>query len=271
MKNINLFKHVSIVLFFVSASTWSQTDYEKSKLTEVWEPEPTIVYPGNNSMPPSDAIILLGKEGVDEWEHLDGSEPKWKYCEGVLTVVKKTGYLKTKKKFGDCQLHIEWRTPLYTEEHEKENNNDKIFLQEKLNGYVIGEGQGRGNSGVFLQERYEVQVLDSYENRTYSNGQAGSIYKQYIPLVNASKAPGEWQTYDIIFTAPRFTEEGKLDKPGFFTVFHNGVLIQNHVELKGPTVWIGESDYTKHNLKESIMLQDHGNPVSFRNIWVREL
>jgi len=157
--------------------------------------------------------------------------------------------LRTKRTFGDCQLHIEWRTPAKVE----------------------GEGQDRGNSGVFLQGRYEVQVLDSYNNRTYSNGQAGSIYKQYIPLVNACRKSGQWQTYDIFFRSPRFSDKGALEVPGYITVVHNGVLIQDHVQLKGSTVYRGAPSYERHNLKEPLMLQDHGNPVSYKNIWLREL
>ena len=259
---------LSLLLFSIS---FAQTDEEKSRATEVWDPIPPIIRAGENNSAPSDAVILLGENDLSEWQHDDGSPIKWKFCEGVLTVEKKTGQIKTKKKFGSCQLHIEWRTPLFTEEQAKINNNDKILLQEQFKGYVIGEGQGRGNSGVFLQERYEVQVLDSYDNLTYSNGQAGSIYKQHIPLVNVCKPPGEWQTYDIIFNAPKFNEDGTLEIPGYVTVLQNGVLIQNHVEIKGPTAWIGKPNYEKHNPKESITIQDHGNPVSYRNIWIREL
>ena len=247
-----LLKKLSVTIFLIvlfNAVTFCQTDEEISKLTEVWEPVPEMVEPGDNTAPPSDAIVLLGDMEPSEWEHEDGSAPKWEFNDGVMTVVKKTGTLRTKRKFGDCQLHIEWRTPAKVE----------------------GEGQGRGNSGVFLQGRYEVQILDSYDNRTYSNGQAGSIYKQYIPLVNASLPPGDWQKYDIIFIAPSFNENATLKTPGYMTVFHNGVLIQNHVEIKGKSVWIGEASYEKHDLKEPIFLQDHGNPVSFRNIWIREL
>ena len=174
---------------------------------------------------------------------------QWKLTDNAITVVKDKGDIYTRQKFGDCQLHIEFRTP----------------------DIVKGEGQGRGNSGVFLQSRYEVQVLDSYQNRTYSNGQAGSIYKQYIPLVNVCRPPGEWQTYDIIFTAPKFNDDGSLKSPGRMTVLQNGVLIQNNVELKGSTVYRGEPKYEPHDQKERLMLQDHDNPVSYRNIWIREL
>ncbi|MCB9208819.1 MAG: DUF1080 domain-containing protein [Ignavibacteriales bacterium] len=219
------------------------------KLSEVWDPVPKIVTPGENNTPPSDAIILFDGTNFNEWETTDGAEPKWQLVDGAMTVVKKTGSIKTKKSFGDCQLHIEWRTPAKVE----------------------GEGQGRGNSGIFLQERYEVQVLDSYNNVTYSNGQAGSIYKQFIPMVNACRPPGVWQTYDIFFNAPKFNEDGTVEVPGFVTVVQNGVLVQNHVELQGPTAYIGKPTYETHNAKEPISLQDHGNPVSYRNIWIREL
>jgi hypothetical protein len=219
------------------------------KLTEVWEPEPPVVTPGIAGTPPSDAIVLFDGTSFEQWTNKDGGEVQWKLADLAMTVVKETGEIVSKQAFGDCQLHVEFRTP----------------------AVVKGEGQGRGNSGIFLQKRYEVQVLDSYQNRTYSNGQAGSIYKQYIPLVNASLPPGEWQTYDIFFTAPRFSADGKVEKPAYITVVHNGVLIQNHVEIKGNTVYRGEPGYDHHNAKEPIMLQDHDNPVSYRNIWIREL
>ncbi len=191
------------------------------KLTEVWEPEPAVVTPGTNGEPPSDAIVLFDGTSFDQWTNKDGGPVKWKLEDGAMVVQPETGIILTKRGFGDCQLHVEFRTP-------------KI---------VKGEGQGRGNSGIFLQNRYEVQVLDSYQNRTYSNGQAGSIYKQHIPMVNASLPPGEWQTYDIFYNAPRFTEDGLLEFPAYITVVHNGVLIQNHVEIKGSTVYRGEPKY----------------------------
>jgi hypothetical protein len=219
------------------------------KLTEVWSPVPRVVTPGIGSAPPSDAVVLFDGRNLAEWQHEDGSAGKWAVSNGAMTVIKGAGAIHTKRTFGDCQLHIEWRTPAQVE----------------------GEGQERGNSGVFLQSRYEVQVLDSYNNRTYSNGQAASIYKQYIPLVNASRKPGEWQSYDIIFRAPRFSNDGAVRTPGYFTVLHNGVLVQDHVELKGRTVNTGAPSYERHNPKEPLMLQDHGNPVSYRNIWIREI
>ncbi len=219
------------------------------KLTEVWEPVPPVVTPGKNcNEPPSDAIILFDGKDLNEWTGKDGGPAMWIVADGAMTVKPRTGIIKTKKKFGDVQLHIEWRTP----------------------AEVKGEGQGRGNSGIYLMERYELQVLDSYNNKTYSNGQAGSIYKQGIPLVNACRPPGVWQTYDIIFMAPVFTEKGTLKTPARITVLQNGVLIQNNFEIKGPTVYTGIPRYEAHG-KASLVLQDHGNPVSYRNIWIREL
>ncbi|MGB3617868.1 MAG: DUF1080 domain-containing protein, partial [Catalinimonas sp.] len=157
--------------------------------------------------------------------------------------------IRTKEAFGDCQLHVEWRAPTV----------------------VKGEGQGRGNSGVFLMGRYEIQVLDSYQNRTYANGQAASVYKQHPPLVNAARPPGQWQTYDIIFTAPRFNAEGRCVTPAHVTVLHNGVLVQHHVALLGPTEYVGLPFYRPHADKLPLELQDHGDLVSYRNVWVRAL
>ena len=217
--------------------------------TEVWDPEPVVVDPGASGAPPSDAIVLFDGRDLSEWTDADGRPARWAVADGAVTVASGTGSLVSRRAFGNIQLHLEWRTP----------------------AQVAGEGQGRGNSGVFLMGRYEVQVLDSYQNRTYANGQAGSLYKQFIPLVNASRPPGEWQTYDIVFTAPVFDGNGRLVTPAMATVFHNGVLIQHHVTLRGPTVYIGEPVYEAHPAKLPLELQDHGNPVSFRNIWVREL
>ncbi|NRB52316.1 MAG: DUF1080 domain-containing protein [Saprospiraceae bacterium] len=217
--------------------------------TEVWKPVPRVVSPGSASnTAPSDAIMLFDGKSTSEWTHGDGSAVKWKMGDGFMTVVKGAGGIKTKRNFGDCQLHVEWRTP----------------------AKVMKEGQGRGNSGIFLQSRYELQVLDNYENTTYSNGQAGSIYKQSIPLVNACRPPGEWQTYDIIYTAPRFNDDGVKVASARITVLHNGVLIQNNTEIKGTTEYIGLPKNNKHG-KAPLMLQDHSDPVSYRNIWIREL
>jgi hypothetical protein len=222
-------------------------------MTEIWEPEVKIIQPGATSIDaPSDAIVLFkGTDISSEWTDVQGNPSKWIVKDGTLISVKGAGYIKSKRKFGSVQLHIEWKTP----------------------SEITGESQGRGNSGVFLQELYELQVLDSYNNRTYRNGQAGSIYKQYPPLVNVCRKPGEWQTYDIIYTAPTFgTDSTVFVTPPKFTVLQNGVLIQNNVILRGPTEYIGIPEYfIKKHGPGSLELQDHGNPVAYRNIWIREL
>jgi hypothetical protein len=223
--------------------------------TEFWEPVPAMVTPGKaSSDAPSDAVVLYNGKDLSQWQKEKGGEPGWKIDkDGALTVVKGSGNIATKQGFGDCQLHIEWREP----------------------AAIAGSSQSRGNSGIFFMGQYELQVLDSYDNPTYVNGQAGSIYKQYAPLVNASRKPGEWQSYDVIFTAPRFYADGKLQTPAYITVLHNGVLVQNHVEIKGGTTWIGQPKYIPLKDKEPLVLQDHGkdggNPMSYRNIWIREL
>jgi hypothetical protein len=244
-----------LLCFSATFGVFAQTDGPmpmKPEMTEIWEPEVRVVTPGTTPMdPPSDAIVLFDGSNLEkEWTSGEGGAPGWNVENGYVTVVKGTGSIKTKRVFEDFQLHIEWRAP---EE-------------------VKGQGQGRGNSGVFLQDRYEVQVLDSYNNRTYHNGQAGSVYKQHSPLVNACKEPGQWQTYDIIYTAPRFNDDGTYFTPPKITVLHNGVLVQNHVHVRGPTIYTGMPEYNieKHG-PGSISLQDHGDAVSFRNIWVREL
>jgi len=235
-------------LSFILACTAQQPEGDPAA-TEIWEPEPPIVTSGTGADAPSDAVVLFDGSDLSHWQHDDGSDAKWMLADGAVTVVAGTGTIETRESFADVQLHIEWRTP----------------------AEVVGDGQGRGNSGVFLQKLYEVQVLDSFQNRTYSNGQAASIYKQSIPLANASRGPGQWQTYDIVFRAPHFDADGSLLKPAYVTVLHNCVLVQYHVSLKGPTVYIGEPSYVAHPARQPLLLQDHGNPVSFRNIWVREL
>jgi hypothetical protein len=219
-------------------------------------PQPRVIDPGTASTqdqpgrPPSDAVVLFDGKDLSQWAGMDGSPTRWIMRDGYMECVRGSGYIRTLQNFGDCQLHVEWATPVPAE----------------------GEGQGRGNSGVFLGlDRYEIQVLDSYKNITYSDGGAGAIYGQYPPLVNACRAPGQWQVYDIIYTAPRFEPDGKLHSPARETIFHNGVLIQNNVELTGPTSWLERAPYTVHPEKQPISLQDHGNPVRFRNVWVREL
>jgi hypothetical protein len=211
---------------------------------------PPIVTPGRtNSDPPSDAIVLFDGKDLSHWRSADGGPAKWLVRDGYVEVAPGTGEIATADKFGDVQLHIEWATP----------------------GVVKGDGQERGNSGVFLMGHYEIQVLDSYQNETYYHGQAGSVYKQYAPLVNASRKPGEWQAYDIIFHAPRFDDQGKVTDRARVTVLHNGVLIQNNVEIYGNTYHDRPALYTAHAPEESLRLQDHGNPVRYRNIWIRRL
>jgi hypothetical protein len=200
--------------------------------------------------PPSDAVVLFDGKDLSQWVSLDGTPTKWITRDGYMECVKGSGYVRTVQNFGDCQLHVEWATPVPPH----------------------GEGQGRGNSGVFFGlDRYEVQVLDSYGNQTYADGSAAAVYGQYPPLVNASRPPGEWQIYDIIYTAPRFDANSKLRSEARLTVFHNGVLVQNNVQLTGPTSWLERAPYEPHPEKQPISLQDHGNPVRFRNIWIREL
>lgn len=240
-------KKILCILFFTFILTGIYA--QKPEETEDWSRKPNLVTPGKNNIPPSDATVLYGgiKDTVN-WTESNGRRIRW-IANDSLTCVPKSASIQTRQSFGNCQLHVEWRAPLP----------------------AVGSGQGRGNSGVYLMSLYEVQVLDSWQNETYYNGQAGSIYKQYIPLVNASTPPGTWQTYDIIFAAPRFNTDSTLNTPGYITVIHNGVLIQNHVELKGPTEYIGKPVYKYHDSKRPLMLQNHTNPVSYRNIWIREL
>lgn len=208
----------------------------------VW-PEPPVVQPGTDGSPPSDAIVLFDGKDLSKW---NGGE-NWEVKDGYAVVRKSD--ITTKEAFGDCQLHVEFATP---EE-------------------VKGSGQGRGNSGVFLMNHYEVQVLDSYGNKTYFDGQCGAIYKESPPMVNVCRKPGEWQTYDILFEAPHFAADGKVEKPAYITVLQNGVVVQNHFEIQGDTYYDRPPSYTHHRDREPIRLQNHGNPVKYRNIWVREM
>lgn len=223
------------------------------------EPQPPVVTPGTISggalvgAAPSDAVVLFdGTEAsLANWTDTKGNPTKWKLVDGALESVKKAGYIQTRKSFGSCQLHVEWASP----------------------ATVKGKSQGRGNSGVFLMG-YEVQVLDSYNNKTYPDGQAGALYGRNKPLVNASLPSGEWQSYDIIFHRPIFDEAGKLERKATFTVLHNGVLVQDHVFLSGSTSWRGSHavwPYAAHADALPLQLQDHGNPVRYRNIWIRPL
>lgn len=204
---------------------------------------PPVVKPGTtNADPPADAIVLFDGKDLSKWDGAD----RWKVVDGVAVVGK--GQITSKEKFGDCQVHIEWSAPTP----------------------ATGSGQGRGNSGLFLMGMYELQILDSFDNPTYFDGQAGAIYKQTPPAANATRPPGEWNTYDVIWTAPRFGDDGKLVSPAYITALHNGVLILNHFELKGDTPFNRPPKYSAHPPKGPISIQDHGNPMKFRNIWVRE-
>ena len=231
----------------------------KPEDTEVWQPVPKVVTPGATcTAPPSDAIILFDGKNLDEWVSVQDKSPaQWTVADGALTVNKKAGNIETKRSFKNYQLHLEWKIP--------EN--------------ITGSGQARGNSGLFLastgpgDDGYELQILDSYNNQTYVNGMAASIYKQAIPLANANRKPGEWQTYDVAWTAPVFNADGSVKAPAYVTVFFNGVLVEDHFELKGETRYIGQPFYKKFD-SAPIKLQAHGDPsapISFRNIWVREL
>jgi hypothetical protein len=244
-----------------AAAAAPQTAKPSPKDTEVWEPVPPIVTPGtSNSAAPSDAVVLFDGTNLDQWVSTkDKSLPAdWPVADGVMTVKKTAGNnIETKRSFKNYQLHLEWRIP----------------------PGITGADQARGNSGLFLASTgpgdagYELQILDSYENKTYVNGQAGSIYKQGIPLANAMRKPGEWQTYDVVWTAPTFNADGTVKTPAHVTALHNGVLIQNHFELKGETLYIGKPEYKKYDTAP-IKLQAHGDPsppISFRNIWIREL
>jgi hypothetical protein len=225
----------------LSAQQWSVHDMDR--------PTPPVVDPGSAGRPPSDAILLFGGKDLSQWRMKDGAPAKWKVGKGYIEIVPGSGDLVTVRSFSDCQLHLEWATPAVPK----------------------GEGQERGNSGVFLMGHYEVQVLDSYRNRTYADGQAAAIYGQFPPMVNASRAPGEWQEYDIVFHRPHFGQDGKLVTPARMTVFHNRVLVHEEVELLGATVHGKRATYAPHPDRLPLVLQDHGNPDRYRNIWLREL
>ncbi|SFS00604.1 protein of unknown function [Dyella sp. OK004] len=255
---------IAFVPLVFALPTWAQTAPTAAqptdpKATEQWEPVPKVVMPGKqDGAPPADAVVLFDGRGLDQWEaSKDHSPARWKVHDGVVTVDKATGNIQTKRRFKNYQLHLEWQVP-------KD---------------ITGEGQARGNSGLFAastgpaDEGYEIQILDSWNNKTYVNGQAASVYKQTPPLANAMRPPGEWQTYDVIWTAPVFAADGTLKSPAYVTLFHNGVLVQNHTELAGETVYIGKPKYVAY-ADAPIKLQahgDHSKPISFRNIWVRPL
>lgn len=255
-------RSIALAALFATAATISaqQSTKMKPEDTEIWEPVPKVVTPGATcNAPPLDAMVLFDGKNQDAWVSAkDGKSPAdWTVADGVLTVNKSSGNIETKQSFKNYQLHVEWKVP----------------------ADITGSGQARGNSGVFLastgpgDDGYELQVLDSYENKTYVNGMAGSIYKQAIPLANAARKPGEWETYDVVWTEPTFNSDGSLKMPAYVTVFFNGILVQNHFELKGQTLYIGKPFYKEYT-SAPIKLQAHGDPskpISYRNIWVREL
>ena len=247
--------------FIMIGTTYCQQSMDKkmnTKAEKQWnihDPDrslPPVMDPGPGGDPvpaPSDAIVLFDGRDLSQWSDSKGESARWKVENGYMEVVKKTGSIRTVRGFGDCQLHVEWASPVS----------------------AIGEGQDRGNSGVYLQGKYEVQVLDCYKNKTYADGMTAAVYGQYPPLVNACRPPGEWQTYDIVFHRPRFSDDGSLSRPALMTVFHNGILVQDNVELTGPTEHKKRPPYTVHPDKLPFSLQDHSNPVRFRNIWIRDL
>lgn len=255
-----------IAVSLTTGSLWAQTRPStrparpRHEDTEVWTPEPPVVTPGDaaTASPPSDAVVLFDGTTLDQWVKAGTDTPAgWTVVDGTMKVNKKGGNIETRRRFRDYQLHVEYRIP----------------------ADITGTDQARGNSGVFLASTgagdagYELQVLDNYHNKTYVNGMAGSLYKQSIPLANACRKPGEWQSYDVAWTAPRFHADGKLASPAYATVFFNGILVENHFELTGPTVYVGHAAYKPYDAAP-IKLQAHGDgsaPISFRNIWVREL
>jgi hypothetical protein len=244
---------VVIALLFATLSL-AQVD-SRWKPNDPGRPVPPVITPGTASTqdvpgrPPSDAVVLFDGKDLSQWAGEDGQAAKWRVTSDYAEVLPKSGYIHTRQAFGDCQLHVEFSEPVP----------------------AVGEGQDRGNSGVFLMGLYEVQVLDSYENKTYADGQASGVYGQFPPQVNASRPPGQWQSYDIIFHAPRFDKAGKLLRPARMTVLHNGVLVQDNVELSGPTAHHERPPYKPGPDKLPLALQDHGDPVRYRNIWIRNL
>jgi hypothetical protein len=244
----------ALLIASVPAIAGAQVD-AKWKIHDPARPVPPVIDSGTPSTqespgrPPSDAVVLFDGKDLSKWADKDGGAAKWKVENGYFEVLSKTGYVHTREAFGDCQLHVEFAEP----------NPPK------------GVYQDRGNSGVFLHGLYEIQVLDSYESKTYADGQAAAIYGQYPPLVNASRPPGQWQMYDIVFHGPRFDAAGKLTSPARETVFHNGVLVQDNVELSGPTAHGQRPPYKPTPEKLPLALQDHSHPVRYRNIWIREL
>lgn len=239
---------IAIILIFF----WSPTSLFAQQKKKEWDSQPTVIQPGKKGKAPSDAIVIFDGGSLDNFVSVPtGKTAEWKVSGNKFTVVPGKKAIRTKQAFGDCQLHIEWKTP------------PKDTRQGKT-------GQQNGNSGIYFMSKYEIQVLNSYKNRTNPKGQAGAFYGNFPPLVNASLKPGEWQTYDIIFMAPKFNKDEELIEPGSFTVFHNGVLVQNHVPITKPTA-AHNKDFSIREPELPLMLQDHKNEVSFRNIWIRKL
>jgi hypothetical protein len=260
--NLLTSSYVAVALMFALGIGSACTSHTPAtSLDQQWKvhdkdrPQPSIIDPGTASIQdhpgrsPSDAIVLFDGKDLSQWRSQNGGPMKWRVVDGSMEIGQNAGDILTKQEFGDCQLHLEWATP----------------------DPASGEDQSRGNSGVYLMGLYELQVLDSYQNKTYPDGQAAAIYGQYPPLVNASRPPGQWQTYDIIFHGPRFDAKGKAVRPARMTVLHNGVLALDNVELTGPTAYMKRPPYQTHPEKLPLLLQDHGQPVRFRNIWIREL
>jgi len=254
MKSIRLLALAALLL--TPAILFSQhIGQRKWPIHDESRPVPKIITPGTESSqdqpgtPPSDAIVLFDGKDLSKWASDKGGEPMWKVENGYVQIVSGKGGIQTRDGFGDCQLHVEWASPNPPE----------------------ADGQDRGNSGVYLMARYEVQVMDGFDNKTYADGQAAAIYGQNPPLVNASRPPGQWQTYDMIFHRPHFSADGKVEKRARITVFHNSVLVQDDYELEGGTVHKVEPKYTAHPDKAPVALQEHGHPVRYRNIWIRPL
>lgn len=246
------FSLIGVIIVVLAAQVLHGQAPARWKQHDMSRPRPPIVTPGEQQLPvtpPADAIVLFDGTDLSHWRSENAQPPKWITKDDYMESVPGSGYLFTARSFGDVQLHIEWAAPTPVE----------------------GHSQGRGNSGVFLMGLFEVQVLDSYQNDTYPDGQAASVYGQYPPLVNASRPPGEWQSYDIVFRRPRYSPDGSLVKPARITVVHNGVLVQDNVQPFGPTAWLQYMPYESHPDKLPLSLQDHGNPVRYRNIWLREL
>jgi hypothetical protein len=254
MKNARAAAFAIALFAIASDAAYAQIDMRYPQ-HDTLRPQPTVIRPATASTQeragraPSDAIVLFDGHDLSKWTTGGGRPAEWKAVDGYFEVTKGKGGIETRESFGDAQVHVEWMSP----------------------SPPAGVGQDRGNSGIFLMRDYEVQVLDSYGNRTYPDGQAAALYGQYPPLVNASLPPGQWQTYDIIFRRPRFAADGKVLSPAIVTVFHNGVLVQDHSELIGPTANQARPPYTKHADRLPLGLQDHGHPVRFRNIWIRDL